>query len=375
MAWITTENQKLNYQELNQKALRADTYKNVRRIISARQMAQVTRGDALYADDHNLRVGTKILARSMVGSPRWYHMQFLDAMAICREFHKPDYFITMTCNPHWPEITDHLLPDQTVQDRPDLVARVFKQKKDALMNDLVQGGLLGKAVAHLSMVEFQKRGLPHVHILVIVAEDDRLTIGDQVDSVITAELPPDPAETDNEHEREQRQRLQDIVLTNMIHGPCGALNPRCPCMEDGKCTKKFPKEYRQHTLVDPANGFPTYMRRPPHDGGRRIHIVRSGVPFEVTNRNVVPYSAFMCLRYNCHINVEKSTSPRNAKYLYKYVTKGPDRAMVSAEVDGQPGPRDEIADYKDCRSVGSCEAAWHLLGYPIARRYPAVQVV
>ena len=112
--------------------------------------------------------------------------------------------------------------------------------------------------------------------------------------------------------------------------------------------------------------------RSPEDGGRTIRIVRNGVPFDVTNRDVVPYNPYLLLRYNCHINVEKSTSPRNAKYLYKYVTKGPDRAMIRSELDGQA--RDEIADYKDCRSVGSCEAAWHLLGYPIARRYPSVQV-
>ena len=89
--------------------------------------------------------------------------------------------------------------------------------------------------------------------------------------------------------------------------------------------------------------------------------------------------------------MEKSTSPRNAKYLYKYVTKGPDRSMVSAELDNEDRPRDEIADYKDLRyvckeyiytiiflfyrSVGSCEAMWHLRGYPISRRYPSVQVI
>ena len=39
MAWITTENQQLNYQELNQKALRADTYRNVREVIKARLLA------------------------------------------------------------------------------------------------------------------------------------------------------------------------------------------------------------------------------------------------------------------------------------------------------------------------------------------------
>merc|ERR1712089_85356 len=65
--------------------------------------------------------------------------------------------------------------------------------------------------------------------------------------------------------------------------------------------------------------------------------------------------------------------------------------MVSAELDNEDRPRDEIADCKDLRyvckeyiysiiflfyrSVGSCEAMWHLRGYPISRRYPSVQVI
>jgi hypothetical protein len=58
-------------------------------------------------------------------------------------------------------------------DRPDLVARVFKQKKDQLMNDLIVGEVLGKVVAHMHVIEFQKRGLPHAHILLILAAQDR----------------------------------------------------------------------------------------------------------------------------------------------------------------------------------------------------------
>jgi hypothetical protein len=54
-------------------------------------------------------------------------MQFLDAMAIFREYHKPDYLITATCNPNWPEIQDQSFPGQTHQDRPDIVARVFSK--------------------------------------------------------------------------------------------------------------------------------------------------------------------------------------------------------------------------------------------------------
>ena len=34
----------------------------------------------------------------------------MDAMAIVRAFGKPTLFITITCNPTWPETADALLP-------------------------------------------------------------------------------------------------------------------------------------------------------------------------------------------------------------------------------------------------------------------------
>ena len=52
-----------------------------------------------------------------------------DAMAIVRKYGKSDLFITMTCNPNWPEIKKKLLPGQQPADRPDLGARVFSIKK------------------------------------------------------------------------------------------------------------------------------------------------------------------------------------------------------------------------------------------------------
>ena len=69
-------------------------------------------------------------------------------MAICREYHKPDLFITMTCNPHWEEIKSEL-NGASVQDRPDLVARVFKMKKDQLLDDIMKGKVFGVVPAHL----------------------------------------------------------------------------------------------------------------------------------------------------------------------------------------------------------------------------------
>ena len=113
-------------------------------------------------------------------------------MAICREHHKPDLFITMTCNQHWEEIQRELRKGETARDRPDIVARVFKQKKDQLLKDINSSKVFGKVPACLWVIEFQKRGLPHVHILVILSDEDRITTVAEVDNVICAELPLDP---------------------------------------------------------------------------------------------------------------------------------------------------------------------------------------
>ena len=215
-------------------------------------------------------IGRKILASSFTGCPRWYNGKNQDGMAILREYRKPDLFITMTCNPNWPEVKDYLMDGQKAQDRPDLVARAFKLKKDQLMRDLIDGQLLGKVDAFLWTIEFQKRGLPHCHILLILSDHDRLITPEFVDSVISAELPPSPEDADNEEQREARKIMESTVLNNMIHGPCGASNPQKPCMENGKCTKGFPKPSVQQSVIDPESNYAIYQRRSPGNGGRSV---------------------------------------------------------------------------------------------------------
>ena len=79
-------------------------------------------------------------------------------MATVRVFGKPTLFVTITCNPRWPEIANALLPGQKPEDRPDIVARVFHMKLERIMKDLTKDGIFGKACAFMRVIEFQKRG-------------------------------------------------------------------------------------------------------------------------------------------------------------------------------------------------------------------------
>jgi hypothetical protein len=56
-------------------------------------------------------------------------------MAIVRKFGKPDIFVTVTCNPEWPEMASALPESNTPADRTDIVAHVFKLKLDALVKE------------------------------------------------------------------------------------------------------------------------------------------------------------------------------------------------------------------------------------------------
>jgi hypothetical protein len=61
---------------------------------------------------------------------------YQDAMAICRWADYPDAFVTFTYNPQWLEIKRALPLGQQLEDRLDLVTRMFKIKLQKLINDI-----------------------------------------------------------------------------------------------------------------------------------------------------------------------------------------------------------------------------------------------
>jgi hypothetical protein len=88
-------------------------------------------------------------------------------MAIVRSKGIPDVFLTFTCNPNWQEIIAELEPNQTASDRPDVVARVFQMKVKALLKGVAKIGWFAKVITNIWTREYLKRGLPHIHLLLI----------------------------------------------------------------------------------------------------------------------------------------------------------------------------------------------------------------
>ena len=97
----------------------------------------------------------------------------------------------------------------------------------------------------------------------------RVSTNEEVDSIISAEIPADPEELE-ESKKEEGRRLQSIVITNMIHGPCGEINQSCVCMKDKKCTKNFPKKFCKKTFRSRQQQFYLLQPSTPEVGGESL---------------------------------------------------------------------------------------------------------
>lgn len=159
-----------------------------------------------------------------------------------------------------------------------------------------------------------------------------------------------------------------------MHGLCGKMNDKCVCMKKGCCSKYFPKEFRDETVID-ENVFALYRRR---DNGHLFY--KNGHCLD--NRWVVPYNMAMLKRCQGHINVEWCNKTQVMKYLFKYVTKGADYSKVLLERSkgksnldemGDGGPIDEVKEYLRCRFICEYDGLWRIYGYDIHCKMPSVE--
>ncbi len=202
--------------------------------------------------------------------------------------------------------------------------------------------------SYVYTIEFQKRGLPHMHLLIFLAPEHRIRTAAEVDTVCSAQIP----------DKETHPLLYETVSTMMLHGPCSEAR----CIKDGKCSKKFPKQFSEATVVT-EDGYPL-LARP--NNGRTITKQINGQEVVFTNCDVVPYNPYLSAKYHCHINTEVCFSVKSVKYIHKYVYKGHDRATLEVHKN------DEVAQYLDARYISAIEACWRIFEFNMHAEQPPV---
>ena len=320
--------------------------------------------DAELMGEQNIPDNENIyLPASFLGSWRWASNQVSDCLAIAAALGGPTFFITMTCNSEWDEIKCRLGLGQDYTDIPIDVVRVFKRKLCLFEQTLkTMFPNSGGQTYSVHSIEFQKRGLPHAHILTKYKNDCVLP-GD-IDSVISAEVPDDPEDA-------------RLVETFMIHHhPPAHREMSKYCQREDingnrSCRFGYPQPLQPVTTID-TQGRIHYRRRNDAD------------------RWVVPFCLPLLRKYRCHLNFECANTSHLFQYLFKYVHKGSHEAHAIAVFslltfslgadytryrllagDGTE-PVDEIADYWRGRYLSSGESAWRVMGFHITKKNPAV---
>ena len=110
---------------------------------------------------------------------------------------------------------------------------------------------MDKVSAHVQVVEFKKRSLPHAHILVTLKDGYKLPTVNDIDKFISAQI--SECKTD--------LILYNTVVNNMIHVPCDSR-----CIIDGEYSKHYPREFRKEIIIS-CDRYPNYKRR---NDGKKI---------------------------------------------------------------------------------------------------------
>ncbi|KAL7129113.1 hypothetical protein ABFS83_13G041800 [Erythranthe nasuta] len=195
-AFSMVESQRLIFIRLNQAQLRVDMYKSIEERVGS-------------GDNDGKSVGTRIIIPiTYTNGPRYMFNNFMDALQICNWIGFPSLYITITCNPKWPEIRGLKYTNLRPEDRPDVLCRIFKMKLD------------------------------------------------NIDRIISAGIP----------DKTSDRKMYKLVKKYMIHGPCGQANMKSPCTNNGVCSKQFPKRFVQRTEAG-EDGYHSYKRM---DNGRIV---------------------------------------------------------------------------------------------------------
>ena len=224
------------------------------------------------------------------------------ATEVVRTNGKSRLFIDFAFNPAWSATKEALLPNHTAVARPDITARVSNIMIDAILKDLASDAVLGMVVARKFVVASQNRGLPHAHVLCILANGNAPRFTDDCDDSARTVI-PDP---------EKEHALWRTITTSLMRGNMRATQA----------------ERRMYGWRGAREGVPEKTYRL---GGRcqsisriqkaRGRLDRSQKSGKYATHRAGPYNPRRASICNARINGEGFSTVSAAMYLCKYVYK------------------------------------------------------
>ena len=234
-----------------------------------------------------------------------------------------------------------------------------------MLDQIRHKGIFGPWLGWVWTIEYQKHGLPHLHLLVFLRTNYQFLTAANIDSFNSAELP---------HANDAiTQELRGIIETTIVHTHCITQAGNAVCMQGldpmmvQTCKKEYSRTFQEETMIN-EDGYPTYHRR---NTGQSLSVTfkRNGadVIAIIDNRRVVPYRAYLSECYKAHIKVEICGSVKAVKYIHKYIYQVGDYATVILDDE-----HDEIKGYLHGRYIGPTEAVWRLFKFSIHGEEPPV---
>jgi hypothetical protein len=238
-------------------------------------------------------------------------------------------------NPYWLDFQALKRGDGPYSDST-MATIIFRSKLNALMKFIRSGKMLGNVSAFVWRIEYQKRGLPHAHILLWTDYDTSNVAA--IEKVVNVRLPRySPFPDDHNSTSDFRTLIQHYQLHKHSKR---CLNP------DKSCRYGYPQPVAEATVI----------RRHQYSFAR-----------DKDEENVVPHNPEILAAFRCHHCLETIHSDQCIGYILKYCSKNSDDGQVSLEhvrYEGRPVNRNERLEYFAATRISSaCECFAGICGY------------
>ena len=81
--------------------------------------------------------------------------------------------------------------------------------------------IFGQVTTYIYLIEFQKRGHPHTHFLIVLKQSSKIFSPEAYDKIVSIEL----------LNPKLHSYYDKLVVKHMMHGSCGAMNLDSSCMQ------------------------------------------------------------------------------------------------------------------------------------------------